>query len=299
MTTLGALIDSIISDLHGQTNSQEQRATLLADITSTATSFQIDIPDSAGRGLYEIDDELVHVKSGSPTDGTMLVPAWGRGQNGSTAVAHTAGARVTRAPRFPRSRVKALVLEHTQQLYPDLYPVLVAPAFSASWVTPQYAMPASCKRVLAVDYQNPSLSDQEWFGIRRWKLNTQADTTQFPSGVALSLSDIPMFSATIRVTYTGEPVPLVNDSDAFTLTGFRDSVADLVRLGVTARLVVGPEVARGQITSVEQSERSQLVPTGSTTSVARYFQSLYERRLQSEQQALRERVPVRVVRTWV
>jgi hypothetical protein len=116
--------------------------------------------------------------------------------------------------------------------------------------------------------------------------------------VTVSLADLPYPSTEVRVTYAGQPLALVSGSDDFTLTGLRSAAADLPRLAVLARLVVGPEVARGQISSAEQSERSQLVQTGSTTSVARYFQTLYAQKMRTEQQALKAQVQIRVVRTW-
>lgn len=295
MPTFDDLTASIIRELHGQTNSQEQLATLLGTITSTSLAFQIDNTAAGGLGMYELDDEVLYVSTAA-TDGTLTVPAWGRGQLGTVAASHAAGAKVICAPRFPRKTVKDMVAEAIQQLYPALYGVATT-EFLAGWVTPQYEVPANCARVLAVEYKLQG-ANQQWVGVRRWRLDDQAPTDQFPSGKSLGIADLPYPGTETRVTYATEPVPLVNGSDDFTLTGFRASVADLVRLTVVARLVVGPEVARGQISSAEQSERSTLVTTGSTTSVARYYQTLLAAKLRTEQQALYAQVPVRVVRTW-
>ncbi len=297
MPTFDGLTDSIISELHARTNSQEQLASLVGAIGPTDTTFQVDNLQALGMGLYEIEDELVYVSSGSVLDGILTVPAWGRGQQVTTAASHGVGAKVIRTPRFPRATVKALVLEAIDALYPDLYTINTT-QITAVWVTPQYELPAGCLRVLNVEYQIKGAPSRQWIGVRRWRLDTEAPTAQFPSGTAVSLSDLPYPSTEVRVTYAGAPAPLVNGSDNFTVTGFRSAVADLVRLSVLARMVVGPEVARGQITSAEQSERSQVVTVGSTTSVARYFQTLYERKLRAEQLVLRAQVPVRVVRTW-
>lgn len=295
MPTLDGLIDSVIRELHGQTNSQEQLATLLGSITDTAGSLQIDNTAAGGLGMYEIDEEVLYVSSAAP-DGTLTVPAWGRGQLGTVPAYHNDGAKVTCAPRFPRQSVKDMIAEAIQQLYPALYGIATT-EFLASWVTPQYEVPAVCARVLAVEYKLQG-SNQQWIGVRRWRLDDQAPSYQFPSGKSLGIADLPYPGTEVRVTYATEPVPLVFGYDDFTLTGFRASVADLVRLTVVARLVVGPETARGQIGSAEQSERSVLVTTGSTTSVARYYQTLLAAKLRTEQQALYAQVPVRVVRTW-
>lgn len=296
MPTFDGLVDSIISELHARTNSQEQLATLLSGISAADLSFQIDNITAVGLGLYELDDELIYVKSGA-ADGTLAVPAWGRAQQGTVAASHASGGKVIRTPRFPRKLVKDMVQEAVQQLYPDLYGIATT-EITAAWNTPQYGVPAECVRVLAVEYKRQGDSDQQWFGVRRWRLDSQPNLTQFPTGKAVSIADLPYPSTQTRITYATEPVPLATGSSDFTSTGLRASVADLVRIVVAARLVIGPEVARGQITSAEQSERSTLVQTGSTTSVARYYQALYERKLRTEQQALYAQVPVRVVRTW-
>lgn len=293
MPTFDGLVDSIISELHARSNSQESYVTLQSDITADTLSFVVD-PQEVGRGLFEIDSELLYATT--VASGVVTVPAWGRGRQSTTAASHTAGSMVTWAPRFPRQAVKDLVQESIQQLYPDLYGVATT-EFTASWRTPQYELPATAVRVLAVDIQSQGV-DQDWLGLSKWRFNRQSPTDQFTSGVTVSLAALPYTNTEVRVTYAAEPVALVDGADDFTATGFRSSVADLVRLMVIARMVIGPEVARGQITSAEQSERSALVQTGSTTSVARYFQTLLERKLRAEKQALRERVPLRVVRTW-
>lgn len=297
MPTFDGLVDDIIGELHARASAQEQHSTLLANITSGDQAFVIDTPEHASRGLYEIDNELVYVKTGSAVDGVMTVPAWGRGQQGTTPAAHLAGSRVTRAPRFPRQAIINAVQEQIQNLYPDLYRVGVAEITSTNNYKMQYEIPAEVDRILAVEYRDTG-SAHDWLGIRRWKLDTEAPTDQYPTGTTISIGDIPMVSTRIRIHYAALPLPLVAGSDNFTVTGFRSTVADLVRCAVLARFVVAPEVAKGQLTAVDQSERSALVQTGSTTSVARYYQTLFEKKLVVEKQALRSRIPLRITRTW-
>ncbi len=297
MPTFDGLADSIISELHARTNSQEQLATLMADIDPFATAFQIDNLNAPGSGLYEIEDELIYASSGSTADGTMVVPPWGRGQQATTAFYHPAGSKVIRAPRFPRKAVKDLINEAIGQLYPDLYAIAYT-EFTAVWNTPQYVLPTECRRVLSVEFQLQGEPSRQWIGLRRWRMDSQAQIAQFPTGVTVSVADLPYPSTLVRVVYAAEPTPLVYGIDDFTSTGLRAAAADLPRLSVLARMVVGPEVVRGQLSSAEQSERSQLVQTGSTTSVARYFQTMYQQKLRTEQQALKAMAPIRVVRTW-
>lgn len=298
MPTLGEMIEDVISELHGRTNSQEQQATLLSTISAGDLSFAMDDVNTSGRGIYEIDSELVYVATGNQATGTCTVPAWGRAQQGTTAVTHLAGSRITRTPRFPRARVKTMLLEATAALYPELYAVF-STEFAADWITPQYVLPAATERVISVEYQVQQSANQQWVGVRGWKLGRQAPTDEFASGISLTLARLPYPSTQVRVVYSALPGVMTSESDSFaTVTGLRGSASDLPRLAVLARLVVAPEVAKGQITAIEQSDRSSLVQTGSTTSVARYFLSLYQQRMRAEQTALRMQVPVRVVRTW-
>jgi hypothetical protein len=62
-------------------------------------------------------------------------------------------------------------------------------------------------------------------------------------------------------------------------------------------LVSTSELSRQQLTAIEVSERATLVPATSGVTAARFYQQLYQTRLDSEATRLRQEYPIRQMRT--
>ena len=86
MTTLEDLRQRVRQQILGYSRDQQQIAMLTADMTSSAASFTLDTSTmtAISRGLVEIDDELILVKSLDVGSGTVSVMgnALGRGRGG-------------------------------------------------------------------------------------------------------------------------------------------------------------------------------------------------------------------------
>ena len=298
MTTFLQLVDETLGMFNSFTGAVEQQCALSGDITSSDTTLILADPAMGGKGLYEIDEELVYATQGDALSGTLTLAPFGRGQQGTTAVAHENGTRVTRAPRLPRSRVKAALNEVLSGLYPDLFAVKVDTSNTVALTTWGYPLPADVEDVLDVQYLHPLFGN--WIGVRRWRLDTKSDPATFATGYSLAIADQLWTGATIKVVYKARPTALVNDSDVFTtVTGLQDSAAQLLVLGACAQLIASDELLRTQPRAVEQAQRSLVSPAGAASNASRLMTTRFNERLDIEKRALNERYNApRVVRTW-
>ncbi len=109
-TTLTNMIDEVLVNLAGYTF-QQDRSTYITSAVSTTTStsaspliLSLASTDSVGKGILEIDEELLWVDSFDRVANTATVSPYGRGYLGTTAATHAADAKVTISPTFPRFR---------------------------------------------------------------------------------------------------------------------------------------------------------------------------------------------------
>jgi hypothetical protein len=272
----------LLSDWTGQ---QSQMCTLLGPIDSDDLAFQIDDVTSMGaRGLVEVDEELIYVSAVDQTSGLATVPAWGRGQLPSVAAAHVAGARVTTAPRPPRARVKRSLNQAILGLYPDLW--AVATSEVPATVATEYPLPVNARWIVDMTWETP-VAPSTWERVRAWRINTTANSTDFPTGVSVSVfAGVPV-GQTIRVVYGGEPVQLVAGGDDFaTVSGLHEGVADLVVMTAAARLVLAADLSRSQLSTVEQNERSVTVPASASLTASRFLRDEYRARVLTERRRL-------------
>lgn len=298
MTTFAQMVDETLGMFSSFTGVVEQATSITQDVTPSGLSLVLTDHGMAGRGLYEVDEELVFATQGDALSGTLTIAPFGRGQQGTTAVAHSAGARITRAPRLPRSRVKLALNQAIRALYPDLFAVKMDESNSVSLTQWGYPLPADVEDVLDVQYLAPPWGN--WIGVRRWRLDPKADPTSFATGYSLAIGDSIWMGSKLKVVYKARPGALVNDSDVFaTVTGIQDSAADLPVIAACEKLIAADELLRTQTRSVEQSQRSTISPPGAAANASRLMHQQYTERLAVERRALQERFGgPRLVRTW-
>lgn len=293
MTTLDQLARQVRQQLLGYSMNQESVSELAAPMAETDTSFTCD-PGTVlnlSRGLVEIDDELILVKTYDSQSGVVTVMGLGngRGYEGTTAAAHAVNSLVTSAPAFPKARIKAAINETIR----SLYPVLVV--FGSTEITKlapvvEYELPSEVEGVWYVTGQliGPSKVAQP---LPNWRYNPKARAENFPSGKSIQLFDYVTAGQAMKVVYSKGPEALVNGSDDFTLTGYPERYTDLVVYGACKRLVPALEAARLQLQSVETTERAPLVPPASATKVAQLYASLFAERLEEERARQFDEVP--------
>jgi hypothetical protein len=124
MTTFDLLVRQVRQQLLGFSMNQESVSELSGSVLSTDTTFTCDAATvtNLSRGLVEIDDELILVKTYDSQSGVVSVMGLtnGRGYEGTTAAAHAAHALVTSNPAFPKARIKEALNQAIRGLYPSL-----------------------------------------------------------------------------------------------------------------------------------------------------------------------------------
>lgn len=293
MTTFDLLVRQVRQQLLGFSMNQESVSELSGSVLSTDTTFTCDAATvtNLSRGLVEIDDELILVKTYDSQSGVVSVMGLtnGRGYEGTTAAAHAAHALVTSNPAFPKARIKEALNQAIRGLYPSLV------VFSDTEITklsPQveYALPADVDDVWYVTGQliGPSKVAQP---LPNWRYNPKARVSNFPTGKSLQVFDYVTSGQAVKVVYIKPPTQLSAGTDDFTLTGYPERMSDLVVYGACKRLLPALESARLQQQSVEATERAPLVPPASASKAASLYASLYAERLEEERALQFEETP--------
>lgn len=279
MSTLKQLMDQIESNLQGYVQDQAEQTYVVGSMDSDDLTFTVDEPSLVSRGIIQVDDELMWVKSVDRDTSTVTVSPFGRGYLSSVAAAHTAGARVTDNPLFPRSQVKIALNQVIDNLYPDLYALATTDiTYVAARAT--YEMPELARNVTSVTWQTVGPT-QYWEPIKRWDFNPRADTTEFPTGRSIDIWSPIVPGRTIKVDYLKRPTTLAAATDEFTTTGLETYVETTVVYGACYRLVGYLDAPRLQARAVETSQRSAYVSAGAAADTAKYFYALYQQSLEA------------------
>lgn len=293
MTTLEDLRQRVLSQLMGFTRDQQQVTELASSMTATDTTFTLasDTVRSISRGLVEIDDELILIKSVDQTTAMASVMGLtnGRGRMGTTAASHSANALVTMSPAIPRIRLTEAINQTILAMFPTI------PIFTATEITKlapvfEYQMPSDTKDVwyIVADTVGPT---QVHYPHPRWRYNPMAPTDDFPTGKSIQLLDFVTPGRKIRVVYIKAPTLLSAGSDLLTSTGYEDRMAEAVVWGSCARLVPTYEAGRLQQLAVEGTERANLVPATAATKTAAYYETLFQQTILRERERIMEEVP--------
>ena len=293
MTTFNDLAEEVLINLEGFTMRQDRTTYLTAAIDDNDLSIALASGDNIGKGILEIDDELLHIDSVDRSDRSAVISPFGRGYRGTTAASHSVNAKVVFAPSFPRISVKRAINDTLRAIYPNVYGVATYTfTFNASQNT--YQLPVAAETIIAVSWDSIGPSG-EWIPIRRWRHDPMAATADFANGNTITLNEGIISGRTVQVVYAKTPTPLSANADVFTtVTGLEETSRDLVVYGASYRMASFLDPGRLTFTSPEADANDQTRPFGSGTSTARYLLALYQQRLQEETNRLNGKYPVRV-----
>jgi hypothetical protein len=300
------MIDEVLVNLAGYTF-QQDRSTYLTTAVSTTTStsaspliLSLGSTDSVGKGILEIDEELMWVDSFDRVANTATVSPYGRGYLGTTAATHTADAKVTISPTFPRFSVKRAINDTIRSLGANIFSVKSTNfTFNAAVSTYAFAN-KNIKNILNVSWQEIGPS-KEWRPIRRWDLDTVANPEAFGyvSGTdqvqTITLGEAPISGRTVKVIYATDPEPFTSNSQVYTtITGLPESTRDVVILGAAYRLLSFLDPARAAQVSPQADETDSKRPYGASQTATKQLYALYTQRLNEETKAQQQNYPPRV-----
>ncbi len=297
MVTFNDIVSRVKQQLLGYSRDQASISYLTAPMGVLDTQFTVDMDTvkNISRGLVEINDELMLVKSRDPSSGTVTLMAGinGRGAESTTIGTHDINSIVTSDPRYPRQRIKEAINDTINGVFPDLW---VFGEYEFPWIASryEYPVPADVEFIHKVETNTIGPSGI-WFPNTSYRFDPKASTTPgqtkptpTPTGKTIQvLRDYITPGRNVRITYAKKPGNLTDLTDDFeTATGFPDRYIDLIVYGACWRLIPAYESARLQQTAIEATERADLVPTGSASKASQYYLGLYQRRLEEERDRL-------------
>lgn len=292
MTTFKEMIDDTLMQLTGYSTFQDQATYLTAGIDADDLSITVADATAISRGIIEIDSELIHVDSINNTTAVLTIPPYGRGYRSTGATSHASGTRVVSAPMFPRNAVKKAINDAIKSVYPEIFAV-GSTTFSFQPSITSYNLPAGALDALQVTWQSTGPS-KEWMPVRRYSVDKHAATSEFPNGVAVNIYDGITPGRTVKVTFSKEPEPLVNESDVFTtVTGMPASCEDLIRFGAAYRLVPFFDSARLSGQSAESDFGGANRQPSGASQLSRFLLQMYQVRLAEETKGLQTLFPTR------
>ena len=293
MTTFNDMVEEVLINLEGFTLRQDRTTYLTAAIDNNDLTMSLASGDNIGKGIVEIDDELIHLDSVDRSDRSATISPFGRGYRGTTAAAHTLNTKVTFSPSFPRLSVKRAINDTIRAVYPNIFGV-ASTTFTYNAAQTTYSLPVNAETVLALSWDSIGPSG-EWIPIRRWRQDPTAASTEYATTNSISIYDSLVPGRTVQVIYTKEPTTLSSGSDVFTtVTGLPESTRDVIIYGAAYRMVSFLDPGRLTFTSPEADQNDTTRQFGAGTNTARYLLALYQQRLQEESQRLHGKYPVRV-----
>jgi len=303
-TTLTNMIDEVSMNLSGYTLTQDRSTYLKTAITTTTsssaspTSLSLGSTDNVGKGIVEIDEELLWIDTYDRVGNTATVAPYGRGYLGTTAATHSADAKVTIAPTFPRFTIKRAINDTINALGSTIFAAstttITSNAAVAAFRLPATGDSLNIRDILAVAYQSIGAS-KEWVPIRSWRFDNNANTTAFTSGQTISIYDRIPSGRTIQIVYSSYPSVFTANAQEFaTQTGLPESCKDLTILGATYRLLTNLDPARAAMVSPQADETDSKRPFGTSQSLTKQIYALYSQRLSEEIKKQENKYPIRV-----
>ena len=299
--TLSQMIDEVVVNLAGYTFQQDRATYLKTAVTTTTSSsaspliLSLGSTDNVGKGIVEIDEELLYVDSYDRIANTATIAPFGRGYLGTTAATHIADSKVTISPTFPRAMIKRSINDTIRSLGASIFAVK-STTFTFNAAQNTYAFnDLNIKNILKMSWQDVGPT-QEWVPIRKWDFDSIADSTAFGSGAqSVTIGSYPMPGRTVQVIYATDPVEFTSNSqDYATQTGLPESTRDVVILGAAYRLLSFLDPARAAQTSPQADETDAKRPYGASQSATKQLYALYSQRLQEETKAHQKNYPPRV-----
>lgn len=294
-TTYANLVDEVILNLSGYTLRQDRTTHLTQDVTDSGLLLNLGNTTNIGKGVIEIDDELLWLDSYDRTSSTATVAPYGRGYHGTSNVAHTTNTKVTIAPTFPKATVKKAINDTIDAVFPNLFGVGVY-TFNYNSVKTAYSIPAEVQTILYVSWKTTGPTD-EWLPIKGWRHDPLANVGSFANGNSLSIYDRIEAGRTVQVYYTKKPSTLTASlptAEFETVTGLPSSCKDVIVYGAAYRLASFIDPGRLNYSSAEADQADSKIQYGSGASTTRFLLALHQQRLTEETKKLRDVYPTRI-----
>ena len=301
MTTLAQMIDEVLINLSGYTYQQDRSTylrTAVTTLTSPSTSptiLSLGDTSNVGKGILEVDEELMWVDSFDRVGNTATVSPYGRGYLGTGAATHAADAKVTISPIFPRYVIKKAINDTINAAGSTIFAAKVTTfTFNAAQTTYDFDG-LNIQNILTIMWQSVGPS-QEWIPVRRWSWDSKADSTAFAANAqTITIGDYITPGRKVKVIYATDAEAFTSNSQDFvTQTGLPESCKDVIILGAAYRLLTYLDPARAAQISPQADETDSKRPFGASNTATKQLYALYTQRLKEETSRQQNQYPIRV-----
>jgi hypothetical protein len=301
-TTLSNLIDEVLINLAGYTYQQERTTYLRTAVTGTTSSsasptvLSLGSTESVGKGIVEIDEELMWIDTFDRVANTATVSPYGRGYLGTTAATHAVDSKVTISPVFPRNSVKKAINDTVRSTGSSMFAVKsMTFTYEAPVTTYNIYDGYVISNVLSIMWQSVGPSE-EWIPVRRWSWDSKADATAFDANAqTITIGDYITPGRTVKVIYATDAEAFTSNSQDFaTQTGLPESCKDVIILGAAYRLLTYLDPARAAQVSPQADETDSKRPFGASNTATKQLYALYTQRLKEETSRQQNQYPIRV-----
>jgi hypothetical protein len=299
--TLAQMMDEVQINLSGYTFQQDRSTYLTAAVTtltspsSSPTVLSLGSTTDFGKGVIEIDDELLWIDSVDRVANTATVSPYGRGYLGTTAATHAVDTKVTVAPIFPRDSIKKAINDTINAVGASIYATKQTTFTYNAAITTYEFENLNIENILSVSWQDIGPT-KEWIRIKRWDFDPFADVSTWGSGSqTITIGDVIIAGRTVKVMYATHPATFTaTNQDFATQTGLSETVKDVVILGAAYRLLQYLDPARAAQYSPQADEIDAKRPFGASNNAVRQLYALYTQRLNEERTKQQTQYPPRV-----
>lgn len=299
--TFGDMVDEVLINLAGYTLNQDRSTYLTAAFTSLTSPssspliLSLASTDNLGKGIIEVNDELMWVDAFDRVANTATIAPYGRGYLGTTASTAAVDTKVTISPTFPRFSVKKAINDTIRAMGSSIAAVKQTSFVYNPAVTTYEFENLNIESILRVMWQDTGPS-KEWINVRRWDFDSFADVATWgANSQTISVYDYITPGRTVKVMYATEPTPLADTTDFFAdVSGLPESCKDVVILGASYRLMTYIDPARVSQVSPQADEIDTKRPFGASSTVARQLLALYTARLAEETARQQTLYPTRI-----
>ncbi len=301
MTTLAEMIDEVSINLSGYTYQQDRSTYLTVAVTSitspssSPTILSLGSTDNVGKGIIEVDEELMWVNSFDRISNTATIAPYGRGYLGTTATTHAVDAKVTVSPIFPRYSIKKAINDTIRAIGTQLM-VVKQTSFTWNAAVNTYELSGlNIESILTVMWQDTGPT-QEWIRVGRYDFDPLADTTTWGSNSqTITIYEPITPGRTVKLMYVTQPGSFTaNNQELTTQTGYPETVKDVIILGAAYRLLTYLDPARASQISPQADEIDAKRPFGSASTAVRQVYALFQQRLKEEVSAFQGQYPPRI-----
>lgn len=293
-TTLAGLIQETKRHLQSFQREPMNKLGLAVDAAATVLTFEYPAEQIQAGSHLQVELELMYVWMVDASSRTAVVE---RAQLGSVAAIHLAGSVVTVNPKFPDFAIAKAINDDLLDLSTPangLYAIrsvdLTATANSYGY---DLAGASDLLEVLDVRMKHPG-NPRQWQPLTNYELTRQTSAADFPSSLALMLSEGPRAGQPIRVLYKASFGKLVNlTDDTGLVAGLTVNLLDIPPMGAAVRMVAPREIKRNFTEAQGEPRRAAEVPPGAVGSSMRNLAAERVRRINGEAGRLAQNFPDR------